>query len=95
MVEEAQLEETESGLQPRQRGWFVVNVRDARWRRSDAGGAACAFEGPEAWFPQLGITLRVRGPGPSNCLDSPEEAYAPFPANEAARPRSWRELPWA
>ena len=27
--------------------------------------------------------------------DSPEEAYAPFPASAAARPRSWRELPWA
>ena len=180
MVEEAQLEETESGLQPVSEGWFVVNVRDARWRRSDVGGAACAFEGPEAWFRQLGITLRVLEPGQANCLyhresnqedflvlageclllvegkerslrawdffhsppntehvfvgagegpcvilmvgarsddeelfypvselarrygasveketDSPEEAYAPFPASEAARPSSWRELSWA
>jgi hypothetical protein len=35
MVEEAQLEETESGLQPVSEGWFVVNARDARWNRRD------------------------------------------------------------
>ena len=31
MVEGAQLEETETGLRPVSDGWFVVNVRDARW----------------------------------------------------------------
>ena len=179
MVEEAQLEETETGLKPVSEGWFVVNVRDARWRRWEAFGAACAFEGPEARFRELGIKLSVLQPGQPNCLyhqesqqedflvlageclllvegqerplrawdfvhcppstehvfagagegpcvilmvgarsedevllypvselarrygasveketSSPEEAYAPFPESEAARPASWRELPW-
>ena len=179
MVEEAQLEETETGLMPVSEGWFVVNVRDARWRRGEAFGAACVFEGPEAWFRELGISLRVLRPGQPNCLyhresqqedflvlageclllvegrerplrawdfvhcppntehvfigagrgpcvllmvgarsddeglfypvsevarrygasveketDSGDEAYAGFPAGEAARPDSWSELPW-
>ena len=32
MVEEARLEETETGLKPVSEGWFVVNVRDASSR---------------------------------------------------------------
>jgi uncharacterized cupin superfamily protein len=180
MVEEARLEETETGLKPVSEGWFVVNVRDARWARSPAFGWACPFEGQEAWFRQFGINLRVLEPGQPNCLyhresqqedflvlageclllvegqerplrawdfvhcpantdhvfvgsgdgpcvilmagarsedeelfypeselaarygasaekatASPEEAYAPFPERELARPDSWDELPWA
>jgi len=182
MVEEAQLEETESGLVPVSEGWFVLNVRDARWMRGEPFGASCPFEGPwpKAWFRELGINLRVLQPGQPNCLyhresqqedflvlageclllvegqerplrawdfvhcppnaehvfvgagegpcvmlmvgarsddeglffpvselarrsgasvetetDSGEEAYARgFPGREAARPDSWRELPW-
>ena len=56
MVEEAQLEETETGLRPVSEGWFVVNTRDARWATNESFGAACEFEGPwpDAWFRQLG-----------------------------------------
>jgi len=67
MVEEAQLEETQSGLVPAGNGWFVVNARDARWTTGDPFGAACPFEGP-AWFGQLGIKLSVLQPGQPNCL---------------------------
>lgn len=180
MAEEAKLDETESGFRPVSEGWFVVNVRDARWTRSEPFGAACPFEGPEAWFRELGVRLRVLQPGQPNCLyhresqqedflvlageclllvegkerplrawdfvhcppntehvfvgagngpsvilmvgtrsddevlfypvselaraygasaehdtDSPEDAYAPYPDPEAARPDSWGELPWA
>ncbi len=180
MVEEARLEETETGLKPISEGWFVVNVRNARWMRNEAFGASCAFEGPEAWFREVGINLRVLQPGRPNCLyhreslqedflvlageclllidgqerslgawdfvhcppntdhvfvgagdgpcvilmvgarsddevlfypasglarrygasveketGSPEEAYAPFPMRETARPDAWDELPWA
>jgi uncharacterized cupin superfamily protein len=79
-MQEAQLEETGTGLQPVSKGWFVVNVRDARWGRNAAFGAACAFEGPwpEAWFPELGIKLSVLEPGRPNCLyhrESQQEAF--------------------
>ena len=70
MVQEAQLEQAETGLYPTGQGWFVVNVRDARWGRNEKFGAVCPFEGPwpDASFRDLGISLRVLEPGQSNCL---------------------------
>jgi hypothetical protein len=41
MVEEARFEETESGFEPVSEGWFVVNVADTAWWRSDVFGASC------------------------------------------------------
>lgn len=43
--------------------WFVVNVRDAPWVRSDYFGAACVFENDDDSFPELGFTLAVLRPG--------------------------------
>ena len=63
MVEEAALEELDSGLTPVTDGWFVVNVRDAAWETNDQLGAMCAFEGASAPFADLGINLRVLRPG--------------------------------
>lgn len=68
MVEEARLEETETGLRPVGEGWFVVNVRDARWMRHETFGAGCPFGGPEAGFREFGINLRVLEPGQPNGL---------------------------
>ena len=80
MVEEARLEETETGLMPVGDGWFVVNARDARWARNGAFGAQCAFEGPwpEAWFAELGIKLSVLQPGQPNCLYHRESQQEDF-----------------
>ena len=80
MVEEARLEETETGLMPVGEGWFVVNARDARWARNEAFGAQCAFEGPwpEAWFAELGIKLSVLQPGQPNCLYHRESQQEDF-----------------
>ena len=78
MVGEAQLEETESGLRPVSEGWFVVNARDARWVRSEAFGSSCMFEGPEAWFRELGIRLKVLEPGQPNCLYHSESQQENF-----------------
>jgi uncharacterized cupin superfamily protein len=44
-------------------GWFVGNVRDLPWVRSDHFGAACIFEDGETDFPDLGFTLGVLQPG--------------------------------
>ena len=62
MVEEARLEQTEHGLVPRDDGWFVLNARDGVWRYADGRGGHSDFEG-EQEFPQLGINLRILGPG--------------------------------
>jgi len=59
MVNEARLEELDSGLAPVTDGWFVVNVRDAAWETNDHFGTMCAFEGESAPFADLGINLRV------------------------------------
>ena len=48
-------------------GWFVVNVKDARWLGSAAFGAMCKFEKPDAPFPQVGIHIFVLEPGKPNC----------------------------
>jgi uncharacterized cupin superfamily protein len=78
VVEEAQLEETETGLGPVSEGWFVVNVRDARWMSGEPFGAACPFEGPGAWFRELGIKLCVLQPGQPNCLYHRESQQEDF-----------------
>ncbi|MGH3134756.1 MAG: cupin domain-containing protein [Gaiellaceae bacterium] len=62
MITEARLEATEHGLVPDGEGWFVVNARDARWRRARGRGAICQFEG-EPEFPQLGVNVFVLEPG--------------------------------
>jgi uncharacterized cupin superfamily protein len=47
---------------PAGEGWFVLNAREARWFQGDGASASCEFEGQEE-FPQVGIFLRVLGPG--------------------------------
>jgi uncharacterized cupin superfamily protein len=74
MVEQAPLQELDSGLAPLTDGWFVVNVRDAAWLTNDAFGLRCVFEAdrpvlrrrpelPVHRFPDLGFTLQVVQPG--------------------------------
>ena len=58
--------------------WFVVNVRDARWRKHETFGASCRFEDSEAPFPQLGVNLRVLRPGQPNCLYHAESLQEDF-----------------
>jgi uncharacterized cupin superfamily protein len=61
MVPESRPESTEHGLVPKEEGWFVLNVREARWRYAEGRGAYCDLEG-DLDFPQLGIGLFVLGP---------------------------------
>jgi uncharacterized cupin superfamily protein len=74
---EAKLTETGSGLVPDGEGWFIVNLADARGRRSERFGGAVRFEG-ETEFPDLAINVRVLQPGEPNCLyhrESQTEAF--------------------
>ena len=58
--------------------WFVVNVRDAHWRKHETFGASCRFETPEAPFEQLGVNIRVLQPGEPNCLYHSESLQEDF-----------------
>jgi len=62
------MEQSEAGLVAATGGWFVVNVRDAAWVRSESFGDACIFEGDAAPFAQIGYTLAVLQPGRPNGL---------------------------
>jgi uncharacterized cupin superfamily protein len=62
MVPESPLESSEHGRVPTGKGWFVLNAREAPWIDLKGRGFRSDFEG-EADFSQLGINLRVLGPG--------------------------------
>jgi uncharacterized cupin superfamily protein len=68
MVPEAPIEKTDEGLAPGSPGWFVVNAREARWRRRPGRGYSLPLSGwsdeeCETHFTQLGVNLIVLGPG--------------------------------
>ena len=77
MVQEAPLEQTESGLVPNGEGWFVVNAKEARWLEHKAFGSGTTFEG-EPEFQQLGINIGVLEPGQPACLYHRENAQEDF-----------------
>jgi mannose-6-phosphate isomerase-like protein (cupin superfamily) len=68
MVPEAPLEQTDNGLVPAGEGWFVLNARDAPWWDKPGQGHSLPLTGAgeldsEAYFPMLGMSIRVFGPG--------------------------------
>jgi len=67
-VPEDPLDDTGAGLSPTGEGWFVLNARDAGWRRREGRGYSVAFTGStdeecEAQFAQVGVKLFILGPG--------------------------------
>ena len=98
MVKEARLEATESGLKPTTEGWFVVNVRDARWFDHDVFGASCEFESLDAEFTELGIRICVVFPGQPGLRQRRRHRRRPTPhthQERAERPAFWDRLPWS
>lgn len=74
---EAPLRQTKHGLVADVDGWFVVNARNARWRRSGPFGNYCDFEGKRP-FRQLGFNISVLEPGQSLGLYHRENAQEDF-----------------
>jgi uncharacterized cupin superfamily protein len=73
VVPEAELNETDAGLVPGSTGWFVMNVRDARWFRRPGRGDSVPLTGcdefeAETYFPMLGMGLQVLAPGEPNSM---------------------------
>ncbi|MEE8412656.1 MAG: cupin domain-containing protein [Acidobacteriota bacterium] len=58
-------------------GWFVVNVKDAKWRSSDTFCKGANFE-VDGRFPDVGINLMVLSPGKPNCRYHRENAQEDF-----------------
>jgi uncharacterized cupin superfamily protein len=68
MTDEARLEDKGNGLVAASEGWFVLNVRDARWSEKPEQGWAVSLTGrdeyeAETFFPMLGMAIRVAQPG--------------------------------
>ncbi|HEX5584659.1 cupin domain-containing protein [Gaiella sp.] len=66
MLPESPLEETDHGLVPTGKGWFVLNARDAPWWERGGRGFLCEFEDPEgdrSDFSQVGVNITVLPPG--------------------------------
>jgi len=78
VVAEAPLSRAETGAFPEGEGWFVVNVRDARWYESDGLGFYVTFEGENARFADLGFNLGILRPGEPSALYHAEEAQEDF-----------------
>ena len=61
-MDEAKLEQTEHGLVPKGKGWYVVNARDVPWSSAEGRGAYSNLESdPE--FEQYGVHLVTLAPG--------------------------------
>jgi uncharacterized cupin superfamily protein len=75
--EEARMEQTDEGAVAANPGWFVLNLADSRWMRSEEGGEWTAFE-PDSGFEQYGIGVHVLQPGQPNGMYHSENVQEDF-----------------
>jgi uncharacterized cupin superfamily protein len=64
-AQQAKIEQTEAGAAAASPGWFVLNLADSAWMRSEVGGEWTDFE-PKEGFEQYGIGVHVLQPGQPN-----------------------------
>src|SRR3954454_7716858 len=62
-MDEARIEETETGRLPADGGWVILNLDEIGWSRVPGGGTWCLFESPAARSPLLGIGVHILNPG--------------------------------
>ena len=62
---EAKIEQTDEGAVAGGPGWYVLNLAEARWMRSEEAGQWTDFE-PESGFENYGIGVHVLQPGQPN-----------------------------
>jgi uncharacterized cupin superfamily protein len=62
-MHEAKIEGTETGLQPADDGWWILNASEIGWATVEGTGTWCSFEAPSARSPLLGIGIHILWPG--------------------------------
>jgi uncharacterized cupin superfamily protein len=62
-MHEAKIEETETGLQPADDGWWILNASEIGWATVEGHGIWSSFESPKARSPLLGIGIHILEPG--------------------------------
>ena len=62
-MHEAKIEDTDTGRQPADDGWFILNLEEIGWATVPGGGTWCVFEPPDRRSPLLGIGVHVLWPG--------------------------------
>ena len=62
-MHEAKIEETATGLQPADDGWWILNARDIGWFTVEGGGTWSSFESPAMRSKLLGIGIHILPPG--------------------------------
>jgi mannose-6-phosphate isomerase-like protein (cupin superfamily) len=62
-MHEAKIEDTDTGRQPADDGWFILNLEEIGWETVPGGGIWCGFESPAAPSPLLGIGVHILYPG--------------------------------
>jgi uncharacterized cupin superfamily protein len=62
-MHEAKIEETDTGLQPGDDGWWILNASDIGWEAVEGTGTWCSFESPTTPSPLLGIGIHILSPG--------------------------------
>lgn len=65
-IPEAKLVQSASGLLPEGKGWYILNAKEAAWKKNSKFGECCTFEGNER-FLQYGINIHVVYPDQPNC----------------------------
>jgi mannose-6-phosphate isomerase-like protein (cupin superfamily) len=62
-MHEAKIDDTDTGLQPADDGWWILNASEIGWSAVEGGGIWCSFESPKQRSPLLGIGIHVLHPG--------------------------------
>ena len=76
-MSEAKLKRTEHGSVPEGEGWYVLNLSDCRWRKSEHCGTSAQLEG-EKRFDEIGVHVTVLAPGQPACMYHRESAQEDF-----------------
>jgi uncharacterized cupin superfamily protein len=77
-VNEATIEETETGKIVKDDGWFILNLAEASWERNQDLGIWCNLGAPDAPFTEFGIGPHVLMPGQPNARYHAEDVQEGF-----------------
>jgi uncharacterized cupin superfamily protein len=77
-VPEARIAQMDEGALVETEGWFVLNVADALWVRTERAGDISVLEPREAPFPHVGVRIQVLRPGQANAAYHSENQQEDF-----------------